>query len=158
MEKNTVVEKKEKPSVVKTVGVIETWNINAYSGGQMVNRLKPDGTIMYDGSGKPMRERSPVIFIGSAKVDCSKENDKGLIAARKAFDLDALGDQNRQRKTDTRNNIASGRSALAGVKDLQKAQPELVDMMVQAEKNRVAGIVDKELLAKIQAHFTPNVK
>ncbi len=127
------VETKEAPKKIKTDGIFEIWNINAYSG------KKADGTLMLMGSGSCM---------------CFLEREESMGQIRKAITLDHIKKLNRQIRTDKRNSLAvvsEGRALLKGLEALVLIVPEMAPMIEQLKGELKTGEVNPATLKAIES-------
>ena len=139
----TKVDKKEAPKLVKTNGIFETWNINAYSG------KKVDDTLM---------------LMGSGSCVCFSEKNKDLEVVKKAITIDHIKKINRQIKTDKRNGLATvseGKALLKGLEALVSIIPEMSPMIEQLKTELKTGEVNSATLKAVKSAvktFQENMK
>ena len=77
-------------------------------------------------------------LVGWAKVTTFQPNEAGLAAAKASLTLPDVGDLNRQKFTDAKNNLRRGTSDLATLRQVAKTNPE-VDRAVKLLVKRAEG-------------------
>ncbi len=88
-------------------------------------------------------------LVGWAKVSVFQPNAEGLAAAKASLTLSNLGDLNRQKFTDAKNNLRRGTSALAALRQLSKTNPKVESLISVILKKAEAGTLDDTFLKSL---------
>ena len=123
------MEKKAKPKIVKTKGIMEQWELWSYTG-----NVK-DSTLALAGTGR---------------VWCYSEKDADLDAVRKALTSKDVEDINRQKKTDLGNDLRTGQSTMSALKAMAKEDKAIEPLFGAMAKSFAEGKLDKEAIAEIE--------
>ncbi len=90
-------------------------------------------------------------LVGWVKVSVFQPNAEGLAAAKASLTLSDVGDLNRQKFTDAKNNLRRGTSALAALRALSKTNPKVENLVAVILKKAEAGELTDDFLKSIGA-------
>jgi len=88
-------------------------------------------------------------LVGWAKVTTFQPNEAGLAEAKRTLTLSDVGDLNRQKFTDAKNNLRRGTSALAALRQLSKTNPNVNVLIAVILKKAEAGTLDDTFLKSL---------
>jgi len=88
-------------------------------------------------------------LVGWAKVTTFQPNEAGLAEAKRTLTLSDVGDLNRQKFTDAKNNLRRGTSALAALRQLSKTNPKVENLIAVILRKAEAGTLDDTFLKSL---------